>query len=181
MASNFRFRITGLSLVNIREMEDVALEFEPDAINPLLIRNGYGKTTMLTLLRWMFTGVIPPQSGSNWPQYKRDFGGETTESKVVLKLKISDGDDVLRDWELTMWFNHDDGDCGFETYSSEVGGRQAGWHLPPAFRSRFFVDKSSPSSSFLTVKRQKELTSGQGRNQIEDAILELTVWSMSKT
>ena len=75
MASNFRFRITGLSLVNIREMEDVALEFEPDAINPLLIRNGYGKTTMLTLLRWMFTGVIPPQSGSNWPQYKRDFGG----------------------------------------------------------------------------------------------------------
>ena len=174
MASNFRFRITGLSLVNIREMEDVALEFEPDAINPLLIRNGYGKTTMLTLLRWMFTGVIPPQSGSNWPQYKRDFGGETTESKVVLKLKISDGDDVLRDWELTMWFNHDDGDCGFETYSSEVGGRQAGWHLPPAFRSRFFGRQKFTELFIFDGETAKELTSGQGRNQIEDAILELT-------
>ena len=174
MASNFRFRITGLSLENIREIESVALEFEPDAINPLLIRNGYGKTTMLTLLRWMFTGVIPSQSGSNWPQYKRDFGGDTAESKVVLKLKISDAGDVLRDWELTMWFNHEDGDCGFETYSSEVGGRQAGWHLPPAFRSRFFGRQKFTELFIFDGETAKELTSGQGRNQIEDAILELT-------
>ena len=83
MASNFRFRITGLSLVNIREMEDVALEFEPDAINPLLIRNGYGKTTMLTLLRWMFTGVISTIR-KNWPQYKRILAVKY-QSKVVLK------------------------------------------------------------------------------------------------
>lgn len=174
MTSNFRFRITGLSLENIREMEGVALEFEPDAINPLLIRNGYGKTTMLTLLRWMFTGVIPPQSGSNWPQYKRDFGGDTAESKVVLKLKISDNDDVLRDWELTMWFNHDDGESGFETYSSEVGGRQTGWHLPSAFRSRFYQRQKFTELFIFDGETAKELTSGQGRNQIEDAILELT-------
>jgi DNA sulfur modification protein DndD len=174
MASNFRFRIAGLSFENIREMENVTLEFESNAINPLLMRNGYGKTTMLTLLRWMFTGAIPPQSGSNWPQYKRDFGGDTSESKVVLKLKISDDDDVLRDWELTMWFNHNEGDCGFETYSSEVGGRQAGWHLPPAFRSRFYDRPKFTELFIFDGETAKELTSGQGRNQIENAILELT-------
>ena len=89
-------------------------------------------------------------------------------------MKISDGDDVLRDWELTMWFNHDDGDCGFETYSSEVGGRQAGWHLPPAFRSRFFGRQKFTELFIFDGETAKELTSGQGRNQIEDAILELT-------
>ena len=59
MADNFRFRIRGLKLKNIREIEDIEIKFEPNVINPLLIRNGYGKTTMLEMLRWMFVGKIP--------------------------------------------------------------------------------------------------------------------------
>ena len=58
MADNFRFRIRGLKLKNIREIEDIEIKFEPNVINPLLIRNGYGKTTMLEMLRWMFVGKI---------------------------------------------------------------------------------------------------------------------------
>ena len=174
MADNFRFRIRGLKLKNIREIEDIEIKFEPDVINPLLIRNGYGKTTMLDMLRWMFVGKIPQKEGTNWPQYKRDFGGSTSESSVELHLQISDSEDAMKDWQLKMWFDFDEEECGFETYSAEIGGKQEGWYLPPAFRSRFFQRERFVELFLFDGETARELTSEQDSNQVEDAILELT-------
>jgi predicted ATP-dependent endonuclease of OLD family len=173
MTENLKYRIDSLSFSNVREFEDISLNFV-EGINPLLLRNGYGKTTILTMLRWMFTGKIPPKHGTNWPQYKRDFGGDLGKSEVVLDLSIQGHEGKMRPWKLTMWFNHNDEDCGFITYSAEIGGKKQYWALPAEFRNRFF-ERSNFTELFIFNGETADVLAGeQNRNQVESAIMELT-------
>ena len=80
----------------------------------------------------------------------------------------------MKDWQLKMWFDFDEEECGFETYSAEIGGKQEGWYLPPAFRSRFFQRERFVEFFLFDGETARELTSEQDSNQVEDAILELT-------
>lgn len=173
ITENLKYRIDALSLSNVREFEDITLKFA-EGINPLLMRNGYGKTTILTMLRWMFTGNIPPKNGTNWPQYKRTFGGDLTKSEIVLELSILDSKNIMRPWQLTMWFDHKDEDCGFVTYSAEIGGQKQHWALPSAFRNRFYERPSFTELFIFNGETADVLAEDQDRNQVESAIMELT-------
>ena len=93
-----RVTLDRLVFKSIREFEDVDIKLS-NGINVIQIRNGYGKTSTLTILRWMFTGNDNIESG-DFPKYVRgkevaghDYDGK---SSVTLHMTIdNDGASTL--------------------------------------------------------------------------------------
>ena len=85
-----RVTLDKLEFNSIREFEDVELSFKK-GINFIQIRNGYGKSTTLQILRWMFTGTTP-ETSDDYPLYLRDESvsnhQETNKGHVVLHMTI---------------------------------------------------------------------------------------------
>ena len=75
--SSLFVELKSIRLESVREFEDVTIPFGPGP-NVVLMRNGYGKTTMLTLLRMMFTGAVPDASTAKGFQYNAPTGDQGT-------------------------------------------------------------------------------------------------------
>ena len=160
---------------SIREFEDVSIHLH-NGINVLQIRNGYGKTTTLKILRWMFTGNenIDPD---DFPKYVRKKGVSGHEpgdkSSATLHMNI-EKDGESNPWRLTMNFLHREGTCSFETESPAIGGHQEGWKLPTAFSSKF-KDKEAFTNLFMfDGEAAADLSKEQDHEQIIAAIREMT-------
>ncbi len=155
----------------MREIESLKLDFiEPDpAIYLLQMQNGYGKTTTLTLLKYIFTGQIPPKSLFSSFKYKKSFGGDPDKSEFWVKLSIADNSESEDIYDVGLIIDHVNNDARFQTVVPNMG-LVNGWKLPSMFR-RNFANKMEFVSLFLfDGEMAKQLNRSQGKDIIENSI-----------
>lgn len=164
-------RLVKITWQGIREIEELDLALKP-GINIIQIRNGYGKTTTLYLLRCIFTGTLPPVE--QFPRYKRQFGGRRDESRFTVDLEIENSLGEMKPWTVSLVCNHKDKQVEFETSSPVIGGCEPGWKLPIEFRSKFEKRDRFAELFLFNGEKAEELCQEQGHAQIENAIREIT-------
>ena len=95
---SLKFSIKSSHIINLREMEDVKIDFQKGN-NFILMRNGYGKTTILEIIKSMYTGKLLCDSGKGiWgPNEEAKYGGseldsysddDLSESSAELEMEI---------------------------------------------------------------------------------------------
>ena len=148
MNSNvLKIRIRKLEWKNIRQIEDLSLEFPKDKkINLIQIQNGYGKTTTLRLLRHVFTGLLPKDIKGF--QYVGKMNNEAVEySTFIAHLDILEPQyQDFTPYAITLHMNHIDETADFLTSSPNFGGEKPGWHLPSEM-----VDKFKKKEDFVNL------------------------------
>ena len=112
-----------LEFESIREFEKIEIPMNI-GVNVVQIRNGYGKSPTLQILRWMFTGQVPSKV-SDFPLYIREENvaghNQTEVAKAVLHMNI-ESSGVANPWRLTLNFDKEQGTAWFETESPAIGG-----------------------------------------------------------
>ena len=99
MNEQLRVRLKKLSWDSVREIENLNLRLGPKK-NMVQVRNGYGKTTTLYLLRAIYTGILP--ENDHYPRYKRKFGGRREKSVFTAHLDIADVEDEMVPWDVSI-------------------------------------------------------------------------------
>ena len=121
---------------NIRKINDLKIPFvnengEIIKNNFIMMANGTGKTTTMTLLKGLFDGTAP-----SWPSEKiKSFaptmtGAEHGEFAVTVKF------DEKR-YKYVLSLDYKAGTAEISTITSAVGGRESGRHLPESIRGIF--------------------------------------------
>lgn len=170
-----RVTLDKLEFDSIREFEDVELCFKK-GINFVQIRNGYGKSTTLQVLRWMFTGKTP-ESPDDYPLYVRDGKVsdhyQTKKGHVVLHMTIESAGEV-NPWRLWLYFDKSEERSWFETESPAIGGHEEGWMLPAEFKSKFFNKPNFTELFMFDGETAADLSKTQDHDQIVQSIREIT-------
>ena len=170
-----RVTLDKLEFESIREFEKIEVQMS-NGVNVVQIRNGYGKSTTLQILRWMFTGQAPT-AVSDFPLYIRgkDIAKhkQTEVGKVVLHMTIESGG-VSNPWRLTLNFDKAQSAAWFETESPAIGGHEDGWKLPPEFRSKFHNKPAFTELFLFDGETAAELSKVQDHDQIINSIREVT-------
>lgn len=170
-----RVTLDKLEFNSIREFEDVELLFKK-GVNFVQIRNGYGKSTTLQILRWMFTGKTP-ESPDDYPLYLRDRKiadhSETEKGHVVLHMTIESAGET-NPWRLWLYFDKNEGRSWFETESPAIGGHEEGWMLPAEFKSKFFNKPNFTELFMFDGETAADLSKTQDHDQIIQSIREIT-------
>ena len=131
---------------SIREFENIEIPLS-SGTNVIQIRNGYGKSTTLEILRWMFTGQAPSDV-DDFPTYIRgpDTSGHKETQVAMARLFMSiESEGKTHPWRLTMHFDKQQSKSWFETRSPAIGGDEDGWKLPSdtgnaAYTTNFYTD-----------------------------------------
>lgn len=171
--SSLFVELHSLRMQSVREFEDVTIPFGPGP-NVILMRNGYGKTTMLTLLRMMFTGVLPDLQTSKGFRYKRAYGGDPARSIVTLELSIGSDAASAEHHRLVLDMDHGAGTATYSTTSASNRGHSAEWALPLNFRSKFYGRPKFTDLFIFDAERAKELAKEQDITQVDLALREIT-------
>ena len=88
MSKQLVCRIRKVSWESIRQMEDIEVNPQ-DGRNFWQIRNGYGKTTTLLLLRHIFTGNQPNTEELRHFKYNQTFGGDAKHGKFCVDYLLN--------------------------------------------------------------------------------------------
>lgn len=173
-----------IRLESVREFEDVTLPLEP-GVNVVMMRNGYGKTTILALLRMMFAGVVPDASTAKGFQYHRSYGGTKERSTVTLELSIGSNAAEAEHHRLVLTMDHGTGRASYSTTSVSNRGNNETWALPLNFKSKFYNRPKFTDLFVFDAERAQELAEQQDITQVDLALREITglrfVFSMSET
>ncbi|HIB84025.1 MAG TPA: hypothetical protein EYO59_05365, partial [Chromatiaceae bacterium] len=158
-------------------MEDIEVNPQ-DGRNFWQIRNGYGKTTTLLLLRHIFTGNQPNTEELRHFKYNQTFGGDAKHGKFCVDLEIQNPShpEEWDSWTVSLHIDNSGHQptCYFETISPELGGPKDGWHLPESFKSHF-ENKSDFIELFIfDGETAKELCTAQGTKRITRAIRDVS-------
>ena len=151
---------------NIRKINDLKIPFvnengEIIKNNFIMMANGTGKTTTMTLLKGLFDGTAP-----SWPSEKiKSFapamtGAEHGEFAVTVKF------DEKR-YKYVLSLDYKAGTAEISTITSAVGGRESGRHLPESIRGIFspeFVRR------FIFDGEQAEKTLDSSSNEADETI-----------
>ena len=151
---------------NIRKINDLKIPFvnengEIIKNNFIMMANGTGKTTTMTLLKGLFDGTAP-----TWPSEKiKSFapamtGAEHGEFAVTVKF------DEKR-YKYVLSLDYKAGTAEISTITSAVGGRESGRHLPESIRGIFspeFVRR------FIFDGEQAEKTLDSSSNEADETI-----------
>lgn len=151
---------------NIRKINDLKIPFvnengEIIKNNFIMMANGTGKTTTMTLLKGLFDGTAP-----TWPSEKiKSFapamtGAEHGEFAVTVKF------DEKR-YKYVLSLDYKAGTAEISTITSAVGGRESGRHLPESIRGIFspeFVRR------FIFDGEQAERTLDSSSNEAAETI-----------
>jgi hypothetical protein len=151
---------------NIRKINDLKIPFVKDngeiiKNNFIMMANGTGKTTTMTLLKGLFDGTAP-----SWPSEKiKSFaptmtGAEHGEFAVTVKF------DEKR-YKYVLFLDYKAGSAEISTITSAVGGRESGRHLPESIRGIFspeFVRR------FIFDGEQAEKTLDSSSNEADETI-----------
>ena len=177
--SELNFRIKKIEFVSFREFEGIEMKFS-SGTNFLQIRNGYGKTTTLDVLRNMYTDLLPDDP-INFPKYKRlpETAGHDAETKTVITLHLDieqliEGSLDMTPWRLSAHYDHTEGRAWFETESPQIGGHEEGWHLPNSFKAKFWRKPNFASLYLFDGETARELAEQQDHEQVVNAIREVT-------
>ena len=171
--SSLFVQLKSIRLESVREFEDVTIPFGPGP-NVVLMRNGYGKTTMLTLLRMMFTGAVPDASTAKGFQYKRAYGGTKERSTVTLELFIGPEAEKAEHHRLVLTMDHGTGQASYSTTSVSNRGHSETWALPLNFKSKFYNRPKFTDLFIFDAERAKELARTQDITQVDLALREIT-------
>ena len=140
----------------------------------LQMPNGTGKTTLLHLLRSVFTGKLWSKEGeSPRPEKWRRItslsakeGEETysnAPSSFTARLLING-----EKWGITMNMNHEDKSHSFITQTPT--GKREGWHVPPMFRKTFQNNKRLVELFLFDAETSRQMTGGTNTIMLEKAI-----------
>lgn len=173
--TSLKVEFVRISYDSIREFEELSLPIN-DGINVWQIRNGYGKTTTLELLRCMFQGTYPEPE--NFPIYKRSLStanySNNKTSSICLELKIENENQQMIDWKLTLEFDHADKSCRYITDSPGIGGYEEGWKMPSNFKAKFYKKPDFTQLFLFDGETAVDLAKKQDYGQIVNSIRELT-------
>jgi DNA sulfur modification protein DndD len=168
---HLKVRIKAISWKNIRQIEDLRYEVENlDGVNLLQIQNGYGKTTTLRLLRYIFMGTLPVDEEILSFRYIGDqIEGNRSEGEFWVDFLI---DDV--DYSIGIEFDFDSRIATFITVSPDRGGKIYGWEPPRKFKQKFYKKDDFVKLFVFDGEMAKELNETQGAKLIEYAIRQVT-------
>lgn len=151
---------------NIRKINDLKISFVNDnggiiKNSFIMMANGTGKTTTMTLLKGLFDGTAPSWSGEKIKSFAPTMtGAEHGEFAVTVKF------DEKR-YKYVLSLNYKTGTAEISTITSAVGGRESGRHLPESIRGIFseeFVRR------FIFDGEQAEKTLDSSSNEADETI-----------
>lgn len=151
---------------NIRKINDLKIPFvnengEIIKNNFIMMANGTGKTTTMTLLKGLFDGTAPSWSSEKIKSFAPTMtGAEHGEFAVTVKF------DEKR-YKYVLFLDYKAGTAEISTITSAVGGRESGRHLPESIRGIFspeFVRR------FIFDGEQAEKTLDSSSNEADETI-----------
>lgn len=151
---------------NIRKINDLKIPFVNDngeiiKNNFIMMANGTGKTTTMTLLKGLFDGTAPSWPGEKIKSFAPTMtGAEHGEFAVTVKF------DEKR-YKYVLFLDYKVGTAEISTITSAVGGRESGRHLPESIRGIFspeFVRR------FIFDGEQAEKTLDSSSNEADETI-----------
>lgn len=151
---------------NIRKINDLKIPFVNDngeiiKNNFIMMANGTGKTTTMTLLKGLFDGMAPSWSSEKIKSFAPTItGAEHGEFAVTVKF------DEKR-YKYVLFLDYKAGTAEISTIASAIGGRESGRHLPESLRSIFspkFVRR------FIFDGEQAEKTLDSSSNEADETI-----------
>lgn len=155
-----KMSILEIEYKNIRKISELKLTFDKKN-NFIMMANGTGKTTTMTLLKGLFDG-----SAESWPAVKVKSFAPTTvtadEGEFIVTVKF---DDKLYKYFLTL--NYISGEARISTLTSAHGGREERLYLPDSLSGIFtkeFVNR------FIFDGEQAEKSMDSSSNEAEDTI-----------
>lgn len=165
-----KIRILGWKYQNIRRMKDLDVDLTMDGKvyrnSLIMMPNGTGKTTTLTLIRAIFSG-----SATTWRvadiRTFQPVGDDTSEGSFHLRVQFDE--DI---YYYILHLNYEEGRAWYETSSVMMeGGYEEGRRLPyslrDVFRNEEFVNR------FVFNGEQARKTLNSGSREAENAILYL--------
>lgn len=151
---------------NIRKINVLKIPFVNDSgeiikNNFIMMANGTGKTTTMTLLKGLFDGTAPSWSSEKIKSFAPTMtGAEHGEFAVTVKF------DEKR-YKYVLSLDYKAGTAEISTVTSAVGGRESGRHLPESIRGIFspeFVRR------FIFDGEQAEKTLDSSSNEADETI-----------
>lgn len=161
-----KMSILEIEYKNIRKVNELKIPFiNADGIiiknNFIMMANGTGKTTTMTLLKGLFDG-----SALSWESEKiKSFAPVMTEAEhgeFAVTVLFDD-----RRYKYFLLLDYKTGSATIETSSPTLGGRESGRHLPESIRgifSREFVRR------FVFDGEQAEKTLDSSSNEADETI-----------
>ena len=165
-----KIRILGWRYRNIRRMEDLEVDLtENGKLYPnslIMMSNGTGKTTTLSLIRAVFSGSAETWRGAEVRTYRPAFC-DAAEGSFYLKVQF---DQEI--YHYILHLDYEEGKAWYETSSAMMeGGYEEGRRLPYSlrdiFRNEEFVNR------FVFDGEQAKKTLNSASREAENAILYL--------
>lgn len=161
-----KMSILEIGYKNIRKISELKISFlDADGRiiknNFIMMANGTGKTTTMTLLKGLFDGTAPSWS----PETIKSFapamtGAERGEFAITVKF-----DEKRYKYVLSM--DYRTGSAEISTITSALGGRENGRHLPESIRGIF---SSEFVRRFIFDGEQAEKTLDSSSNEADETI-----------
>ena len=174
-----KFTIRSIHMINFREFEDVKINFK-EGKNFILMRNGYGKTSMLDAIHSIYTGKLLTKGiRDGWEnvsaaKYNNRFTkSDKNLSSVELEIEINNQNGEGEIWKVWQKWDHKKGKNTFQT---EVPGKglEDGWLLPKQFAAKFGGNIAFADLFVFDAEKARENIKEQKGDQVEQAFKEIT-------
>jgi|APSaa5957512535_1039671.scaffolds.fasta_scaffold04080_9 hypothetical protein len=180
---SLKFSIKSLHIINLREMEDVKIDFQKGN-NFILMRNGYGKTTILEIIKSMYTGKLLCDNGEGiWgPNKEAKYGGseldsysddDLSESSAELEMEIYNEQGGAETWKLWQRWDHESGENYFQTMIPGKG-HEEGWKLPLNFSNKLKDNEAFADVFAFDAEEAVKMIRKQKGDEIRNAFREIT-------
>lgn len=163
-------KIKSIEIEKIRKIEHLKLKTE----NPLSffqIQNGYGKTTILSLIRHIFSGNRLHTDEIMEYKYHGVENIDDSEGKFAVELEIDNEPIKIT---LKLYFDKDLPDSRFFTSSVNNKGESIGWKPTLEFRNRFQNKNTLIELFIFNGELANQLNRAQGKNIVYSSIKQVT-------
>ena len=176
---SLKYSVRSIHMINFREFEDVKINLK-EGQNFILMRNGYGKTSMLDAIHSIYTGELLTNGIRNgWEnisaaKYNNKFTkSDKNFSSVKLEIEINNKNGEAAIWKVWQKWDHKKGENTFQT---EVPGEglEDGWLLPRDFSKKFGGKIAFADLFVFDAEKARENIENQKGEQVEEAFIEIT-------
>lgn len=161
-----KMAILGMEYRNIRKISNLKMSFVDSTGNVInnnfiMMANGTGKTTTITLLKGLLDGKATRWEASEVKSFAPTINkADTGEFNITVKF-----DD--RQYKYFLYLNYKLGIATIKTATTEIGGLEDGLHLPDSLKNIF---TSEFVSRFIFDGEQAKKTMDSSSNEAEETI-----------
>ena len=161
-----KMSILEIEYKNIRKISDLKISFVDSAGNIInnsfiMMANGTGKTTTLTLLKGLLDGTAMKWGANQVKSFAPTTSrSETGEFSITTKFD-------KRQYKYFLCLDYKSGVAAIKTTAAEIGGQEQGRHLPASLKDIF---SSEFVSRFIFDGEQAKKTMDSSSNEAEETI-----------